>query len=58
MLNDFFQNIAVCSSHQSATSFILPNNDAHSSFDEISVDTAFKHLCCLDVSKSTDPDGP
>jgi len=60
VLNDFFRNIAVSSSHQSATSFILPDDDADSafSFDKISVDTAFKHLCSLGVSKSTGPDGP
>ena len=59
VLNDFFQSIAVISSHQSTTSFILPDDDADSafSFDEVSVDTTYKHLCLLDVSKSTGPDG-
>jgi len=59
VLNDFFQNIAVGSSHQPATSFILPDDDTDSgfSFNEISVDTVFKHLSSLDVHKSTGPDG-
>ena len=38
VLNDFFQNIAVGSSHQPATSFILLDDDTDFSFNEISVD--------------------
>ena len=60
ILNNFFQTVAVTPLHQPARRFVLPDDD-HSgggfSFNDISVDTVFRHLSTLDVRKSAGPDG-
>lgn len=59
-LNSFFQTVAVTPHHQPARCFVLPDNNisgAGFSFDDISVDTVFRHLSSLDVRKSAGPNG-
>ena len=57
-INDFFQTVAISSSHKSAEEFcpVSPCSDGFV-FSQISVLTVAEHLSKLDVHKATGPDG-
>ena len=58
-VNDFFSNVAVTDAHQPADQFVASSSSTSGSFQftGISANTVFRMLGCLDIRKSTGPDG-